>query len=51
MFAEIFRFELRHHLRHLVFYVSTILFFILAFGAVTSDSVQIVSFPPSPKIR
>ncbi|HSP16122.1 MAG TPA: M1 family aminopeptidase [Thermoanaerobaculia bacterium] len=41
MFAEIFRFEARFHLKQLLFYVALIIFFLLTFGAVTSDSVQI----------
>ncbi len=38
---EIFRFELRYHLRGFLFYIALILFFLMAFGGVTSDSVQI----------
>jgi ABC-2 type transport system permease protein len=38
---EIFNFEVRYHLKQLVFYVCLVLFFLLTFGAVTSDSVQI----------
>ncbi len=41
MFAEIFRFETRYHLKQLLFYVVLVIFFLLTFGAVTSDSVQI----------
>lgn len=41
MLTEIFRFEVRYHLKQLVFYVCLVLFFLLTFGAVTSDSVQI----------
>src|SRR3954469_13308753 len=41
MLAEITRFEIKYHLKGLVFYVCLILFFLLTFGAVTSDSVQI----------
>jgi len=41
MLSEIFRFEIRYHMRQLVFYVCLVLFFLLTFGAVTSDSVQI----------
>ncbi len=41
MLSEIFRFEVRYHLKQLVFYVCVVIFFLLAFGAVTSDSVQI----------
>jgi ABC-2 type transport system permease protein len=40
-FREIFRFEVSFHLRSALFWLSGILFFILAFGAVTSDVVQI----------
>jgi len=38
---EIFRFELRFHLRGFLFYIVLILFFLLAFGGVTSESVSI----------
>jgi ABC-type transport system involved in multi-copper enzyme maturation permease subunit len=38
---EIFRFELRFHLRNFLFYIAFILFFLMAFGGVTSDSIQI----------
>ena len=41
MLREIIRFEIRYHLNQLVFYVSMVLFFLLTFAAVTSDSVQI----------
>ena len=41
MLSEIARFEVRYHTKQLVFYVCLVLFFLLAFGAVTSDSVQI----------
>ncbi|HKB79157.1 MAG TPA: hypothetical protein VKH35_05530, partial [Thermoanaerobaculia bacterium] len=41
MTAEIFKFEVRYHLKQLVFYVCLVLFFLLTFGAVTSDTVQI----------
>ncbi len=41
MFGEIFRFETRYHLKQLLFYVAFVIFFLLTFGAVTSDSVQI----------
>src|ERR1700730_3732912 len=41
MLAEIFKFEVRYHLKGLVFYVCVVLFFLLTFGAVTSDTVQI----------
>lgn len=38
---EIFRFEVRHHLRSATFWLAGAAFFLLAFGAVTTDSVQI----------
>ncbi|MBV9495652.1 MAG: ABC transporter permease [Acidobacteria bacterium] len=38
---EILRFELRFHLRGFVFYIALILFFLLSFAAVTSDSVSL----------
>ena len=41
MLGEIFRFEVRYHLKGLVFWVCLVIFFLLTFGAVTSDSVQI----------
>ncbi len=41
MFLEIFRFELRHQFRQPLFWLSAILFFLLAFGAVTTDAVQL----------
>ena len=41
MLAELFSFEIRYHLKQVVFYVSVVIFFFLTFGAVTSDSVQI----------
>ncbi len=41
MLKEIFNFEIRYHLKQLVFYVCLVLFFLLTFGAVTSDSVTI----------
>ena len=41
MLSEIVRFEIRYHLKGLVFYVCLVLFFLLAFGAVTSESVTI----------
>jgi ABC-type transport system involved in multi-copper enzyme maturation permease subunit len=41
MFIEIFRFELRHHLRSALFWLSAFLLFLMAFGAVASDVVQI----------
>jgi ABC-2 type transport system permease protein len=41
MLTEIIRFEVRYHLKQLIFYVCLVIFFLLTFGAVTSDSVQI----------
>jgi ABC-2 type transport system permease protein len=41
MLTEIFRFEVRYHVKQLVFYVCLVLFFLLTFGAVTTDSVQL----------
>lgn len=41
MFREIFAFEFRYQLRNPVFLIATAIFAILAFGAVTSDTVQI----------
>jgi len=41
MLTEIFKFEVRYHLKQLVFYVCLVLFFLLTFGAVTSESVKI----------
>ncbi|HUJ14149.1 MAG TPA: DUF2627 family protein, partial [Thermoanaerobaculia bacterium] len=41
MLSEIFTFEVRYHLKQLVFYVCLVIFFLLTFGAVTTDSVQI----------
>jgi ABC-type transport system involved in multi-copper enzyme maturation permease subunit len=41
MIGEIFRFEIRYHLKQLLFYVCLVIFFLLTFGAVTSDSVTI----------
>jgi ABC-type transport system involved in multi-copper enzyme maturation permease subunit len=38
---EIFRFELRYHLRSPLFWLSGLVMFLLAFGAVTSDAVTI----------
>jgi ABC-type transport system involved in multi-copper enzyme maturation permease subunit len=39
--VEIFRFEVRHHLRSPVFWLSSAVFALLSFGAVTSDVVQV----------
>ena len=41
MFRSIFLFEMRHHLRHPLFFITAGMLFLLAFGAVTSDSVQV----------
>ena len=41
MFLEIFRFELRYQFRQPLFWLSAMLFFLLAFGAVTTDAVQL----------
>lgn len=41
MFAKIASFELRYQFRNPVFWVATILFFLLTFGAATSDDIQI----------
>jgi ABC-2 type transport system permease protein len=41
MFAAITNFELRYHLKAPLFYILALLFFLMTFGAVTSDSVQI----------
>jgi len=41
MLSEFTRFEVRYHLKQLIFYVCLVIFFFLTFGAVTSDSVQI----------
>jgi hypothetical protein len=39
--AEIFKFEVRYHFKQFVFYICFVLFFLLTFGGVTSDSVTI----------
>ncbi len=41
MLREVFRFELKHHLRSPLFWLSGVLYFLLTFGAVASDAVQI----------
>ncbi|HXI13676.1 MAG TPA: ABC transporter permease subunit [Thermoanaerobaculia bacterium] len=41
MIGAIARFEMRYHLRQPLFYILTVLYFILTFFAVTSDAVQI----------
>jgi ABC-type transport system involved in multi-copper enzyme maturation permease subunit len=43
VFAAIARFELRYQLRNPVFWVVTILFFLLTFGSMTIDQIQIGS--------
>ena len=43
MFASIARFELRYQLRNPVFWVVAILFFLLTFGSVTVENIQIGS--------
>lgn len=43
MFGRIFAFELRYQLRNPVFWVVAILFFLLTFGAMTIDQIQIGS--------
>lgn len=43
MFGNITAFELRYQLRNPIFWVSTVIFFLLAFGATTSDNIQIGS--------
>ena len=41
MFGKIFGFELRFHLRSPLIYISCLFFFLLTFGAISSDAVQI----------
>ena len=41
MFKAITSFELKYHLRAPLFYILFIVYFLLTFGAVTSDGVQI----------
>ncbi|WP_447761168.1 ABC transporter permease/M1 family aminopeptidase [Sphingopyxis panaciterrae] len=43
MFATIARFELRYQFRNPVFWVATILFFLLTFGATTIESIRLGS--------
>ncbi len=43
MFASIARFELRYQLRNPVFWVVAVLFFLLTFGSVTVENIQIGS--------
>ena len=41
MFSAISRFELKYHLKQPLFYILTLMFFIITFAAVSSDAVQI----------
>src|SRR4051794_23103069 len=41
MFARIARFELRYQIKNPVFWVAVILFFLLTFGAMASEQIQI----------
>ena len=41
MFFEIFRFEIRYQLKNPVFVIAAVIFFLLTFGAVTTDAVRI----------
>ncbi len=43
MFGKITAFELRYQLRNPVFWVAAVIFFLLTFGAATSDDIQIGS--------
>jgi aminopeptidase N len=43
MFSKITAFELRYQLRNPVFWVAVVIFFLLTFGAATSDNIQIGS--------
>ena len=43
MFPKIALFELRYQFRNPVFWVATVIFFLLTFGATTSDNIQIGS--------
>lgn len=43
MFSKITAFELRYQLRNPVFWVAAVIFFLLTFGAATSDDIQIGS--------
>ena len=43
MFGKIASFELRYQLRNPVFWVAVVIFFLLTFGATTSDNIQIGS--------
>ena len=41
MFAKVFTFEFRHQVRQPVFWVVAVVFFLLTFGATTSDQIRI----------
>ncbi len=41
MFLEIYRFELRYHLRSALLWLSMGIFFLMAFGAITTDAVVV----------
>jgi ABC-2 type transport system permease protein len=41
MLAEIFRFEIRYHLRSAIFWLSAAVLFLLTFGGVTTDAIQL----------
>ncbi|MEO8218413.1 MAG: hypothetical protein ABI718_15130, partial [Acidobacteriota bacterium] len=41
MLREIFKFEVRYQLRQPLFFICFVVFFLLTFGAITTDSVQI----------
>ena len=41
MFGKIARFELSYQLRNPVFWVATVIFFLLTFGAMASDNITI----------
>ena len=41
MLGEVLRFETRYQLRQPLFYICLIIFFLLTFGAITTDSVRI----------
>ena len=43
MFATIARFELRYQLRNPVFWVATIMFFLLTFAGTTAESIRMGS--------
>ena len=52
MFAKIALFELRYQLRNPVFWVATVIFFLLTYGAMASDDITIggvaMSTPTAP---